>query len=336
MTDFVRLTLDWYRRNARDLPWRHTQNPYFIWLSEVILQQTRVDQGLNYYLRFTERFPSIGLLANASEEEVLKLWQGLGYYSRARNLHATAKIVCNDWNGAFPDAYDKILSLKGIGPYTAAAIASFSFNEQKAVVDGNVYRVMSRYFGIDTPIDSTLGKKEFATLADELIPPENPGEYNQAVMEFGAMLCTPANPDCEHCPHLISCASGKTGLWRTRPVKAKKTKQKDRFFHYFDCSDAETTLVLQRGTSDVWAKLYEFPMIEAQGVELPDQELFEVVAEKYRAVHILSHQRIHAIFYKARLIGEKSGNWQSVSTERFHELPIHRLMHRYVELKSEN
>lgn len=333
MTDFVRLTLDWYRRNARDLPWRRTQNPYFIWLSEVILQQTRVDQGLNYYLRFTERFPSIDLLAAASEEEVLKLWQGLGYYSRARNLHATAKTICSEWNGAFPDTYDSILSLKGIGPYTAAAIASFSFDEQKAVVDGNVYRVLSRYFGIDTPIDSTQGKKEFATLADELIPAENPGEYNQAVMEFGAMLCTPASPDCCNCPHFVSCASGKTGLWKNRPVKEKKPKQKERFFHYFDCSDAETTIVVQRGISDVWAKLYEFPMIETPGIELPDQQLFKITEEQFRTVHILSHQRIHAIFYKARITGKIPGEWQSVSHERFHELPVHRLMHRYIELK---
>jgi len=338
MADFVLQITDWYRQNARDLPWRRTKNAYFIWLSEVIMQQTRVDQGMNYYHNFTVNFPSVHDLANAEEEAVLKLWQGLGYYSRARNLHKTAQEVVNRFGGNFPPSYTDLLSLKGVGPYTAAAVASFAFDLQHAVVDGNVYRVLSRHYGIDTPIDSTIGKKEFQQLADSLIPASMPALFNQAMMEFGAMLCTPANPDCDHCPLVDSCLSGRSGLYKVRPVKAKKTAVRDRYFHYFHVETEDGVLVRKRDFKDVWHNLYEFPMIETEGNELPEEHLQELgitaidLTERFEAKHILSHQRIYARFYS--VINPQAFNTtglKAVSKEAFYRLPIHRLMETYVE-----
>ena len=218
MKQFQVSLVRWYDEKKRNLPWRKTNDPYLIWLSEVILQQTRVDQGLAYYLNFQRSFPTIKNLAEASEMEVLNLWKGLGYYSRARNLHKTAKIVVENYQGNFPSTYDEILKLKGVGPYTAAAISSFAFNEPKAVLDGNVFRVLSRLFGIATPIDSNQGKKEYQALAEELLDKENPAKYNQAIMEFGAMQCVPANPKCDICPLDFMCEA-----------KAKKSVKKLRF-----------------------------------------------------------------------------------------------------------
>jgi A/G-specific adenine glycosylase len=336
MTDFVLQITDWYRQNARSLPWRSTTNPYFIWLSEVILQQTRVDQGLNYYLRFTETFPTISALALADEDQVLKLWQGLGYYSRARNLHATAKILTQNYNGEFPSTYNEILALKGIGPYTAAAIASFAFQLPHAVVDGNVYRVLSRYYGIDTPIDSTEGKKTFQALADKLIPHKHPALFNQAIMEFGAIFCTPSNPPCNNCILLESCESGRAGLANKRPVKASKTKVRNRYLHYFHLESDSKIAVRKRGGNDVWEGLYEFPVIETSVPELDQQQLpnwIEAPMEPaYSAKHILSHQRIHARFYHLKAIKSDSFQGQQiqwVDQNTFETLPIHRLMHKY-------
>lgn len=338
MTDFVLQIADWYRLNARELPWRTTKDPYFIWLSEIILQQTRVEQGKSYYLRFTDTFPTVSDLANADEQEVLKLWQGLGYYSRARNLHATAKAVHDEFDGRFPADYTQLLSLKGIGPYTAAAIASFAFDLPHAVVDGNVYRVLSRYFGIDTAIDSTIGKKEFQGLADSLIPSADPALFNQSVMEFGAMLCTPAKPDCGTCPVASSCASMKNERWRERPVKEKKTKVRDRYFHYFHVESNDRISVLKREQKDVWQQLYEFPMIETSSNDLTLEEAavqgFDIntVTRISESKHVLSHQRIHATFYKVHQPEkELLDRYPSVKLADFAELPIHRLMDRYVE-----
>lgn len=338
MAHFVLQINDWYRLNARSLPWRETKNPYFIWLSEVILQQTRVDQGLNYYLKFIHAFPTVEKLALADEEHVLKLWQGLGYYSRARNLHKTAKEVVERFNGEFPASYTDLLSLKGIGPYTAAAIASFAFDLQHAVVDGNVYRVLSRYYGIDTPIDSTEGKKEFQSLASTLIPADQPALFNQSIMEFGALFCTPANPNCEQCPLLDSCQSGSNQLYKQRPVKAKKTAVRDRYFHYFHIEFDQQIAIHKRESKDVWQHLYEFPMIETTTAELLNTDLASLSIDsarlntQYTSKHILSHQRIHAIFYtldETVLTDFQGLNTVSLST--LHDLPIHRLMHRYVE-----
>jgi A/G-specific adenine glycosylase len=336
MTDFVLQITDWYRQNARILPWRSTTNPYFIWLSEVILQQTRVDQGLNYYLRFTETFPTITDLANAEEDQVLKLWQGLGYYSRARNLHSTAKIIQENYQGEFPNNYNEIIALKGIGPYTAAAIASFAFNLPHAVVDGNVYRVLSRYFGIDTPIDSTEGKKIFQLLADELIPKDQPALFNQAIMEFGAIYCTPNNPPCENCMLLDTCESGRNGPATKRPVKASKTKVRNRYLHYFHLVSNDEIAVRKRGSNDVWEGLYEFPVIETETPDLNTDQIPSWINDindvAYSAKHILSHQRIHARFYRISTLKQErfsDQDLQWVDYETFESLPIHRLMHKY-------
>lgn len=338
MTDFVLQITEWYRQNARDLPWRRTKNAYFIWLSEVILQQTRVDQGLNYYLKFTDHFPTVTDLARADEEQVLKLWQGLGYYSRARNLHKTAMELTNRFGGEFPASYESLLSLKGIGPYTAAAIASFAFGLPHAVVDGNVYRVLSRYYGIDTPIDSTEGKKEFQELASALIPESDPALFNQSVMEFGALQCVPNNPACLSCVLADSCASSRDEAYKNRPVKARKTAVRDRYFHYLHIESDKGIAVSKRTTKDVWQHLYEFPMIETQSDTLHPEDLAPLfkgnaIPEKvFGSRHILSHQRIHAGFYTvnpADVVLQE--NCMIVDLETFHSLPIHRLMHKYAE-----
>jgi len=262
--DLSQILLDWYRNNQRDLPWRRTNDPYAIWLSEVILQQTRVEQGMPYWLRFIEDFPTVTDLANADEREVLRLWQGLGYYSRARNLHAAAKIVRDEYNGNFPNQYEQIRALKGIGDYTAAAISSFAFNLPHAVVDGNVYRFLSRIFAINTPIDSTNGKKEFFVLANELLDKSNPGTFNQSLMEFGAMQCKPSNPDCSVCPFNQYCQSFATNTVSEYPVKAKKTKTRNRYFDFIILSDEKNTLLQKREEKDIWQGLYQFPVIESE------------------------------------------------------------------------
>ncbi len=224
---------DWYEQNKRDLPWRNTKDAYKIWISEIILQQTRVNQGYNYYLRFIERFPNVKSLAEAEEQEVLKHWQGLGYYSRARNLHKTAKSVISEFNGKFPLHYNDILSLSGIGEYTAAAISSFAYNQPYAAVDGNIFRVLSRLVANETPIDTSKGKKEFTGIAKKLLDKNNPGTHNQAIMEFGAMYCTPKNPDCENCPLKEFCKAYKLNVVELLPIKQGKTKVTNRYFNYF-------------------------------------------------------------------------------------------------------
>ena len=227
---FSNSLIQWYLNNKRDLPWRNTQNPYLIWLSEIMLQQTRVAQGLPYYMAFTNAFPTVFELANASEEQVLKLWQGLGYYSRARNLHKTAQFVASELNGEFPDNNKDLLKLKGIGDYTAAAIASFAYNEAVPVVDGNVFRVLSRYFDIETDISLVTAKKEFSALAFELMPKNDPASFNQAIMEFGALQCVPKNPSCEICVFNSSCAALQKKKVHLLPFKSKKIKVSYRFF----------------------------------------------------------------------------------------------------------
>lgn len=304
----------WYLINHRDLPWRNTKNPYKIWLSEVILQQTRVDQGMDYYNKFTSKYPSILALAKASEDEVLKDWEGLGYYSRARNLLFTAKHIAQNLKGEFPRHYSEIIKLKGIGPYAAAAISSFAFEEEKAVVDGNVYRTLSRVFGISTPIDTTAGKKEFQALADDLIKNQKPSVHNQAMMEFGALQCTPKSPDCQSCPLPSICFAYKHDLIGDLPVKSKKVKQSKRHFSYLIISDGKKLLLNKRPEKGIWANLFEFPLIESSS-ELEQEKVQQtelwnslVIASKgtvkfksdsYR--HILSHQIITADFYEVKV-----------------------------------
>ncbi|AWW33164.1 A/G-specific adenine glycosylase [Echinicola strongylocentroti] len=314
---FHQKLLQWYPQNKRDLPWRNTQNPYIIWLSEIILQQTRVAQGLPYFEKFVKFYPTVQDLAQAPIEDVLRLWQGLGYYSRARNLHHCARQVAEEYNGHFPTDYKSLLRLKGIGQYTAAAIASFAYKEKVAVVDGNVFRVLSRYFGVDADISSTNGKKQFQQLANKAIPDSQPDEYNQAIMEFGALQCTPKKVDCQVCPLQDSCFAHANDQVEMLPVKSKKIKVTTRAFlyHEIDCGDKK--LVKTRGPKDIWQGLTDFPLVEFSSPEKIDPEasdLFKELQEFKPLVdfqsektykHILSHQKIFSNFVTFNIAAEK-------------------------------
>lgn len=336
--------IGWYDDHARTLPWRETREGYRIWLSEIILQQTRVEQGMAYYLRFVERFPTVRDLAEASEDEVLKLWQGLGYYSRARNLHAAARSIVACHNGIFPSTYDEIRSLRGVGPYTAAAIASLAYDLPYAVVDGNVYRVLARLFDIETPIDTTLGQRTFATLAQELIPTDKAAAHNQAMMEFGALHCTPTSPQCDCCPLAERCQALANRTVAERPTKQGRTKIRDRYLNYLHLTDGRHTLLRRRSEGDIWAGLYEFPLIETTSpcdfLELCQTEGFAALLGNCPytlrqttplATHQLSHQRLHATFYLLEV--SKLPTVEGVITIPHDELDryaIPRLIERYL------
>lgn len=339
MADFNPLIKEWYRLNKRDLPWRLTKDPFKIWLSEIILQQTKVEQGLSYYLKFTNRFKTAEDLAKTSEQEVLNLWQGLGYYSRARNLHFTAKIVVNEHKGEFPKTYTELLKLKGVGSYTAAAIASFCFDESVAVVDGNVYRVLSRVFDLEIAIDSSEGKKYFFELAQNLIDKEDPALFNQAIMEFGALQCVPKNPNCEICPLDSICLSKSNGTWMNRPVKSKKTSVKHRFFHFLIFKNDQTTYLQKRSEKDIWQNLFQFPLIETdEDAELNNFENYSPLHPSKistEIVHVLSHQKIHARFYHFNHLPSKiNTDWMAVKMAEIQDYPIPRLIDRYLETES--
>jgi A/G-specific adenine glycosylase len=304
----------WYNLHKRELPWRHTSDPYKIWLSEIILQQTRVAQGLPYYTKFTEAFPSVSDLAHASESEVLRLWQGLGYYARARNLHYTAKVITHELNGVFPNDYVGLLKLKGIGSYTAAAIASFAYNEPVAVVDGNVFRVLARLFGIEVDIASHQAKKVFFDVATQLMPPTQASVFNQAMMEFGAIQCQPVSPDCLLCPLQSDCVAFRQGLVKTLPVKSKKTKVRERFFNYIVFKFQDAVAIHQRTDRDVWQGLYDFKLIEESSIIEDFDELLDHIPQLPHAyisqadivrsevyTHLLTHQRIQAVFWTVEL-----------------------------------
>lgn len=310
--DFTNKVTNWYSIHKRELPWRKTTNPYYIWLSEIILQQTQVKQGLPYYEAFVTQYPTIFDLANASEQAILKLWQGLGYYSRARNLHTTAKHIAFNLNGIFPDNYKELIKLKGIGDYTASAIASIAFNEVAAVVDGNVYRVLARYFGIDTPINSTIGIKEFKALASSLIDKEQPATFNQAIMEFGAQQCKPKNPDCTICPLKDSCVALQKNLVDVLPVKLKKTKVSTKYFNFLVCIDTNKNILFEKRTEKgIWRNLYQFPLIESEKSLKADEfyllnlkdtflnnlEFDYTLYNTTDKVHKLSHQHLHTKFW---------------------------------------
>ena len=312
---FSNSLLQWYLQNRRDLPWRNTVNPYHIWLSEIMLQQTRVAQGMPYFIRFTEVFPTVFDLAKTDEEQVLKLWQGLGYYSRARNMHKTAQIIAFELNGNFPNNYEDLLKLKGIGEYTAAAIASFAFKQVVPVVDGNVFRVLSRYFNIQSDISSSSAKKEFSALANELIPNDQPDLFNQAIMDFGALQCVPKNPNCEICIFNSSCAALQKKKVDQLPIKTKKTKVTNRFFNYLIFLDTENnTIINKRTQKGIWHNLYEFPVIETEK-ETDFETISTLVRNRYKEhvvtdisiynkeqiIHKLSHQNLHINFYKITL-----------------------------------
>lgn len=309
----------WYLQNKRDLPWRSTLNPFYIWLSEIILQQTRIDQGMLYYLKFVKNFPTINDLASASEEEVLKLWQGLGYYSRARNLHFSAKYIVNELQGEFPKSYNELIKLKGVGDYTASAVASICYNEPTAVVDGNVYRVLARYFEISTPINSTKGIKEFKQLAQQLLDVKNPGTYNQAIMEFGARMCKPQNPNCELCPLNSSCIALSKKIIKELPVKEKKIKIKKRYFNYLVIQTEDNKTKIVKREKGIWQNLYEFPLIETLNKIDENQlithqkfsELFKTHSTSVKLfnnevkVHKLSHQHIYTKFWVVKTKASK-------------------------------
>ena len=315
--DFKKELINWYSIHKRELPWRETKNPYFIWLSEIILQQTQVKQGLPYYNAFVKQYPSVFDLANTSEEEVLKLWQGLGYYSRARNLHTTAKHIAFNLNGVFPNNYKDLLKLKGVGDYTASAISSIAFNEVAAVVDGNVYRVLSRYFGIDTPINSTDGIKEFKSLASSLIDEQHPATYNQAIMEFGARQCKPKSPDCTICPINDGCVALQKNLVNVLPVKLKKTKVTTKYFNFLVCIDKDKNILFEkRNKKGIWQNLYQFPLVESEKslntdefhlLNLENTVLKSTVFDyslynEVDKVHKLSHQHLHTKFWIVELM----------------------------------
>lgn len=341
---FSELLIRWYHTKKRDLPWRKTKDPYKIWLSEVILQQTRVAQGSPYYEKFVENYPTVMDLAKADEQEVLRLWQGLGYYSRARNMHITAKIVVQDFDGIFPNTYEGLLKLKGIGPYTAAAIASFAFDEKVAVVDGNVYRVLARVFGVETDISSHEAKKVFSELANELISTESPSIYNQAIMEFGAIHCTPANPDCMFCVFAESCVANAKRMQSILPIKSKKVKVRNRFFDYFVIEQNENFLMHQRPEGDIWAGLNDFYLVESEEKlsevdEINDDFLNKVLSKAIiknsseSVKHILSHQRIEARFWHIVLNDEVAFpvGYEFYSLNEVENLPKPILIEKYLK-----
>ena len=315
---FSGVLLKWYEINKRELPWRETKDPYAIWLSEIILQQTRIEQGLAYYLKFSESYPTVEDFAKATEDEILKKWQGLGYYSRARNMHQTAKTIVDKLNGVFPSNYSDLLKLKGIGEYTAAAIASIAFNLPHATVDGNVFRVLSRIYGIETPIDTSSGKKVFSRKANELLDQQQPGEFNQALMEFGALQCTPKNPACSDCPLINICVAFQNNTIGSLPIKRGKTKIRKRYFNYLVIQNKSFTYLYKRSTKDIWENLYEFPLLETKEKEeavqvlLKQQSFFAtdtpiiVIGESKWQKQILSHQHIFYRFIYLQIDSKKN------------------------------
>ena len=343
--DFSDQILKWYKIHQRDLPWRHTRDAYKIWLSEVILQQTRVDQGTAYYQKFVERFPEIKDLAEAPEQEVLKLWQGLGYYSRARNLHHAANQLMNDYNGVFPDTYEEIRTLKGVGEYTAAAIASIAFGEPEVVVDGNVKRVMARIFGLED-VSKKLYDRSKEIMEKEL-DHGRAGDFNQAVMEFGALQCTPASPACTNCVFKSSCHAYSNDMVDKLPVRETKKKPRKRFFSYFVLHpNADAVIMKKRNDKDIWKNLYEFPLIETTYEANADNLLQEpdfigwfgkkagisVSSKTYK--HQLSHQTIFARFYSLDIENEDillHPDWEKIMLENIDEYPISRLIERFLE-----
>ena len=337
--------ISWYLNCKRELPWRDTRDPYRVWISEIILQQTRVDQGINYYLRFINTYQNVFELAAAPESEILKLWQGLGYYSRARNLHSTARYIVRELNGIFPESYEDLLKLKGVGPYTAAAIASFSYRLPHAVVDGNVSRVLSRVYDVDDPINSTTGAKRIKELADAALDREHPDLHNQAIMELGAMVCIPRKPLCEDCPISAVCLARQRGTIGTRPVKIAAKKPLARYMDYA-VIETETTLVFRKRTeNDIWKGLHDFAAVEGYR-DIEASRVAEFVAESFPGstieyasgapeisiTHMLSHRRIEARFWRFGLSGpiEHNSLYLSVDKTEIEKLAVPRPIERYL------
>lgn len=334
--------LDWYRANERPLPWKDSHDPYRIWLSEIILQQTRVAQGTPYYLKFIQLFPTVEALASASEDEVLKAWEGLGYYSRARNLHATAQYISEVLDGVFPNTYEGLLKLKGIGPYTAAAIASFAFGLPHAVLDGNVFRVLARYFGEPTPIDGSSGKKLFQKMADDLIDHQEPDHWNQAIMNLGAMVCSPQSPLCETCPLAVNCIAHIEGRIAEFPIKEKAKARRHRHFHYLILEFDGATYIEKRTQKDIWKGLYQFPLLELEEGIMPRdagdwqielvQPIERLVTGKQFA-QLLTHQKIHGHFYRLQLSALPvivSEDWVKVQLNALKTYAFPKIIHNFI------
>ncbi len=354
MTKFSTHLTNWYRNNARDLPWRNTRNPYQIWISEVILQQTRINQGLAYYLRFVDRFPTIDLLANADQQEILLLWQGLGYYSRARNMHEAAKQVLKIYDGVFPSTYDQIIKLKGVGEYTAAAIASIAFGEPKVVVDGNVLRFLSRLHGYTQPVNSARGKTAIREIAEKLLQDAEPAIFNQALMEFGALYCVPRNPDCINCIFSNSCQALALGIVNDLPVKSKKIVVKKRFLnylflYYYNENNQIIFFIQQRGKGDIWHGLFDLPLIEDDKCydfdTLTTSEYWNenisshepVISTTYKDfTHQLTHQQLNTRFFTVKLENYNplltKKEWVEVTFENHKQYPTSRLIENYLTI----
>ncbi|ADR22569.1 A/G-specific adenine glycosylase [Marivirga tractuosa] len=342
---FSNLLINWYNQHQRDLPWRDTSDPYRIWLSEIILQQTRVDQGLPYYNKFINQYPSVHELAKAPEDEVMRLWQGLGYYSRARNLHECAKSIVNQYDGEFPDTYEELLKLKGIGKYTAAAIASFAFDRAVPVVDGNVFRVLARYLDISDDISQPKTFKTFFNVAKQLIPENQAASFNQALMELGATICTPRKFKCENCPLSLDCQARIHHKQSELPVKKKKIKIRHRFLYYLIWKEGDKLAMKKRGPNDIWQGLFDFDLIETNH-PLTIEEIYEKVNKQYSNVelveisepvkHILSHQRLQAVFVELQSKNENVLSDHSLkyfTKQEVEELPKPRLIENYLTSK---
>ena len=348
MNELQEILARWFDSNKRELPWRDNPSPYYVWLSEVILQQTRVSQGLDYFNRFVQRWPTLADLANASEEEVLKQWQGLGYYSRARNLHRCARQLVEAYGGMFPKQLDELKKLQGIGDYTAAAIASIAFDQPCAVVDGNVYRVLARLYDIDTPINSSEGAKVFAELADTLLDRQHPGRHNQALMEFGALHCTPQNPNCLFCPLQAHCLAFERHTMAERPVKLPKAKVRTRYLNYLVIKDKQGCLYLRkRQGNDIWRNLYDFPCVESdrplstdeaveskEFAELVPQQAFQIERVSPPFIHKLTHQTLIATFIEIKISGflppSQKNNILLVLENEMGDYPIPKLIDNYL------
>jgi len=347
MNGYSNLIIAWYNLNRRLLPWRNTNDPYLIWVSEIILQQTRVSQGIGYYIRFVEKFPTVKALCDASEEDVLKYWQGLGYYSRARNLHKAAIVVESEFGGEFPVDYSTVIKLPGVGSYTAAAICSFAYNQPYAVLDGNVFRVLSRLYGINTPIDSSLGKAQFTLLAQELLNIDNPSLHNQAVMEFGALQCVPVSPDCGVCPLKADCKAYELNLVNVLPIKQMKVKVVYRYFNYLFIDYQGKTIMQKRLKQDIWQNLYEFPLIESSKLlsiqELVDDIMFKEIFKDVDSVnilkvhtaikHVLTHRIIMAQFFTISIsnVGSVLDLKDFLPLSEVDKLPVSKLIETFLE-----
>jgi A/G-specific adenine glycosylase len=347
---FTKKLLQWHESHHRPLPWKGEKNPYLVWLSEIILQQTRVEQGLPYFKKFKEKYPTVQDLARAQEDEIMKMWEGLGYYSRARNLHSAAKFIAFELQGIFPTMFEDIRSLKGVGDYTAAAIASFAFDLPYTVVDGNVYRVLSRYFGIGEPIDTTKGRKLFAQLAQELLDETQPGKYNQAIMDFGATHCTPAAPQCIKCPFNLHCEAYHQNKTDILPIKSKKPARRQRFFNYLIINQKNSVFIKKRTERDIWQNLYDFPLIETGALPEHRRQVIEsefwnrwLGQEQYKILLIstpfkqeLTHQQVIALFWEIEVdinFSSPETNWKQTERSQLKNFAFPKIIDLYFKQK---